>query len=129
MSRWPSAEDRFHSYVVDEATGCWVWQRAKSKAGYATFRVAGKQVQAARWSYERYVGPIPPLMEPDHLCRRTSCVNYKHLEAVTRSENIKRSDHRNRRKKACPQGHPYDEKNTYHYRGRRYCRACHGARG
>lgn len=24
----------------------------------------------------------------------------------------------------CPQGHDYDEKNTYHYRGSRYCRRC-----
>lgn len=24
----------------------------------------------------------------------------------------------------CPQGHPYDEINTYHYRGGRYCKTC-----
>ena len=24
----------------------------------------------------------------------------------------------------CPQGHPYDETNTFLYQGRRYCRAC-----
>lgn len=28
----------------------------------------------------------------------------------------------------CPQGHPYDENNTYISRGRRHCRACHAAR-
>jgi hypothetical protein len=30
-----------------------------------------------------------------------------------------------RAKTHCPVGHPYDEKNTYLYEGRRYCRACH----
>lgn len=24
----------------------------------------------------------------------------------------------------CPRGHPYDKANTYHHKGRRYCRAC-----
>lgn len=24
----------------------------------------------------------------------------------------------------CPQGHAYDDENTYFYRGRRYCRKC-----
>lgn len=27
-------------------------------------------------------------------------------------------------KEQCPKGHPYDEKNTRHYQGGRYCRAC-----
>ena len=30
----------------------------------------------------------------------------------------------NRQKTICPQGHPYDETNTRHYAGRRYCKAC-----
>lgn len=27
-------------------------------------------------------------------------------------------------KKFCPQGHRYDEENTYYYKGGRYCKAC-----
>ena len=30
-------------------------------------------------------------------------------------------------KTTCPAGHPYDEANTLHYRGKRYCRACRRA--
>jgi hypothetical protein len=33
-----------------------------------------------------------------------------------------------RAKTHCPSGHPYNEANTWHYRDRRYCRACHRAR-
>jgi hypothetical protein len=35
-----------------------------------------------------------------------------------------------RAKTHCPQGHPYDEKNTRWYQGKRYCRICNrkGAR-
>lgn len=32
--------------------------------------------------------------------------------------------HHNAVKEECPQGHAYDEENTYHYKGRRYCRVC-----
>ncbi len=27
-------------------------------------------------------------------------------------------------KKFCPQGHRYDQENTYHYKGGRYCKTC-----
>lgn len=29
------------------------------------------------------------------------------------------------RRTHCPQGHPYDDSNTYYFRGYRQCRACH----
>lgn len=27
----------------------------------------------------------------------------------------------------CPQGHPYDQKNTHRWGGKRYCRTCNNA--
>jgi hypothetical protein len=72
--------------------------------------------------YERYVGPIPPGLEIDHLCRVRNCVNPAHLEAVTRGENVRRQmaviTH-------CPQGHEYTTANTRVGRDRkRGCRRC-----
>lgn len=71
----------------------------------------------------------------DHLCRRPSCVNPEHLEPVTRSENLRRGNvgqsglaQLNKAKTHCPKGHPYDEENTYHYKGSRYCRQCLAAK-
>ena len=41
-------------------------------------------------------------------------------------ENTRRGDNHQLRKTHCPQGHPYDEGNTYVWiTGQRYCRACH----
>lgn len=46
---------------------------------------------AHRYSYVKFRGAIPEGCEIDHLCRNKKCVNPKHLEAVTRSENMLRA--------------------------------------
>jgi hypothetical protein len=48
---------------------------------------------------------------------------------VTRKENARRGlcGAKARARTHCPAGHPYDARNTKHYRGYRYCRACRNA--
>lgn len=75
-------------YTIDEATGCWVWQRAKDQGGYGMSGKNGKR--AHRTYYEANKGPIPEGMQLDHLCRNHSCVNPDHLEPVTNAENQRR---------------------------------------
>jgi hypothetical protein len=41
--------------------------------------------------YEQEIGPIAPGLQIDHLCRITYCIRPEHLEAVTVTENIRRS--------------------------------------
>jgi hypothetical protein len=53
-------------------------------------------------------------------CHHRACFNVDHLEVVTGVENTQRRA----RKARCGNGHLRDEANTYHYKGRRYCRAC-----
>ena len=79
-------------YIVDESTGCWVWQWCKNRKGYGRVRVDGnaRSVSAHRYYYEKLVGPIPDGMEIDHLCKNPSCVNPRHLEPVTMLTNIRR---------------------------------------
>ncbi len=128
-----------HIRILDN--GCWEWTAGLNKFGYGS--LGGKVRGAHRASYIGFVGPVPPGKEIDHTCHNPTacaggpqcphrrCVNPDHLEPVTRKENVLRG-HGNSRvvanKKAkthCKHGHPYDEANTYWYRGYRMCRACH----
>src|SRR5437764_337649 len=45
-------------YSVDEATGCWVWQRTRTEFGHGQLRADGVTWKAHRWYYEQLVGPI-----------------------------------------------------------------------
>lgn len=125
-----SLEERFWVRVSQEEGGCWLWQGRVKANGYGTFSVAhSTPVNAHRWSYERFVGPIPEGMELDHLCRVRSCVNPQHLEVVDHQTNMRRApvngggrfwasrDH-------CHRGHAFDVANTRMYKGARICRAC-----
>ena len=125
------ASVRFWNQVDDSAGSCWEWMGGTSN-GYGGFFLKGKKVKAHRYAYELMVAIIPDGLEIDHLCRNRKCVNPSHMELVTRSENVKRGllpdigRQRQESKTQCPQGHPYDEKNTYLRPDRpgRECRAC-----
>lgn len=79
---------------------CWVWLGALSPEGYG--RVGTKY--AHRIVYEQHVGPIPPGLQLDHLCRNTRCVNPAHLEPVTRAENLARAGRLTREEVAAIRG-------------------------
>jgi hypothetical protein len=121
--------DGFHSQTGENLGPCWLWTASTYVAGYGQFRVAGRTVGAFRFAYELLVGPIPAGLQPDHLCRVRLCVRPDHLELVTSAENTRRGDSgaHHAAKTHCPQGHPYDDENTYVYDDRRYCRPCHRA--
>lgn len=115
---------------VNKTNTCWLWTAYKFPTGYGRFGLTHNiGVRAHRWAYEEANGPIPAGMELDHLCRTPACVRPTHLEAVTHRVNVMRGQSfaaRNAAKTICPQGHSYDEKNTYHKpNGYRICRICH----
>lgn len=120
--------------VRDPETGCWQWQGSINDGGYGYFRKgprgAVQRFTAHRAIYELVVGPIPPGMDLDHLCRLRSCVNPEHLEPVTRQVNLLRGigwAGLHAAQTHCRHGHEFTPENTIH-RARlphgRECRMC-----
>ncbi len=120
--------NRFWS-KVDKSGDCWEWRAAVVTRGYGVFRVAGRNVVAHRLAWSLSIGPCPPELEIDHLCRNTSCVNPAHLEAVTGTENRRREAGARPVNQVCARGHPRHEANIYWAPdGSRNCRVCQRAR-
>lgn len=123
--------DRLWSHVT-KGPGCWVWT-GFLRNGYGRLKTGqgDETVAVHRLSYELLVGPIPAGLEIDHLCRNRACVRPDHLEPVTSRENVLRGVSpiaSFARQTHCKRGHPFDDNNTYLWRGRtalsRHCRAC-----
>lgn len=73
---------------------CWLWVGPLNSNGYAVISEGGRRgrgIRAHRYAYELLVGPIPEGLHLDHLCRVRHCVNPKHLEPVTKTENARRA--------------------------------------
>lgn len=95
--------------------------------GYARIMINYVSYKRHRIEYEKAVGPIPPGLQLDHLCKNRNCINPHHLEPVTGKENVLRGDSfaaKNSRKTHCHKGHAFTSDNTYIYRGRRNCKTC-----
>jgi hypothetical protein len=109
---------------VNRGPDCWEWTGARLKnGGYGVFWDGRRNVKAHRWAYEHLVGPIPPALTIDHLCRNTACVRPDHLEPVTNRVNILRGtapSAQSARKTHCVNGHPF----THHNGSQRRCRTC-----
>ncbi|MCC7348352.1 MAG: HNH endonuclease [Variibacter sp.] len=80
-------------FIVDEASGCWLWIAAKDRDGYGASYWDGKVRRAHRDYYERLVGPIPKGMVLDHRCPsgpNKACINPAHMAICTPEENTRR---------------------------------------
>lgn len=122
-----SAAERMWARVAEGTTvECWTWPGAKNPKGYGHVGDGrGVTLYVHRVAYESRIGPIPEGSVVDHRCRNASCVNPRHLRAITQHMNVVSSPYGNSAKTHCDSGHEYDEKNTrINKHGHRECRAC-----
>lgn len=104
-------------------SGCWIWT-GHTTCGYGIIRVNVRQERVHRLMFLLAGGTIPKGKEINHLCEVRACCNPAHLEAVTRSENIKYSYDPSRNpnppKDVCARGHARTPENVYN----RQCKLC-----
>ncbi len=89
--------------------GCWLWNRSRSPDGYGWASLNDRTHQAHRLIYQLIVGPVPPGLQLDHLCRVRHCVNPDHLEPVTPRENQRRSPLTPAGMERCAKGHEFSQ--------------------
>jgi hypothetical protein len=128
-----SKETKFWKRVsLSDPDTCWLWTGTTVTGGYGRFshleNGTRTNILAHRFSYEHHVGPIPEGLTVHHICRNPSCVNPRHLRALTLRDNVLSGDGRvarQARQTHCLRGHPLSGDNLYiDHAGKRQCREC-----
>lgn len=88
---------RFMAHVHVGGTGdCWLWTGNKPDGRYGHFSVDGKTLKAHRWIYGLLCEEIPETEVVRHRCDNPACVNPRHLEHGTLSQNTRDAIERGR---------------------------------
>lgn len=123
----PKDLKRFWS-KVKKTNNCWEWTGFQTKEGYGRFWFKGKSIPTHHFPYIIEDIEIPKGMHLDHLCRNTICVNKKHTEIVTPTENTLRGigpTAINAKKTHCIHDHELSGENLIiTKKGNRQCKRC-----
>ena len=126
-----TVEERLQHYSMS-VDDCNIWYGSMDSDGYGTMKVERKRVSTHRLAWELANGPLPEGLHVLHICGIPPCILPGHLHLGTNFDNQQASLRAGTNYKAnrthCPQGHPYNEANTYIAPGTGYrnCRTCRG---
>jgi|DEB19_MinimDraft_3_1074340.scaffolds.fasta_scaffold104712_2 hypothetical protein len=104
-----------------------------------------KSIKAHRAAWMLANGPVPAGMVVDHICHNKAvaneecqggfdcshraCINIKHLQLVTQSQNVMSGIHNIDNRSHCNQGHPFIKENIMvRKNGKRECAECNRER-
>src|SRR5262245_42786251 len=76
--------------IIDETTGCWLWQGALDSDGYGMIRHEKKLYYIHKLAYELMKGPIPKGKQINYMleCPYRNCWFPDHLYDGTQAENM-----------------------------------------
>lgn len=132
-----SDQGRLYGHPRRNTKGGLTRQRV-APSGYLIVDLSQKNQRSTHYVHRlvalAFLGPCPPGLEVRHLDDDPTNAVLTNLAYGTSSQNkqdmLRRGTHNNAAKTHCPQGHPYDEANTYRspVRSNRHCRKCHVAK-
>jgi len=86
--KFTSAKQKMRHHTRKDGSGCHLWTSVINDNGYGIIFWEGQRLRAHRLAYELWVAPIPDGSVVHHTCSKKSCVNPKHLQAITPQENV-----------------------------------------
>jgi hypothetical protein len=127
-------------YIIEQKinpsySGCLEWT-GNLNNGYARIGIDYKEYLVHRLIYEIKFGEIPQGFHVHHKCKNKKCINIEHLDCVSAAvhagiihrehvlQMAKYARELDKSKTHCKNKHEYNEKNTYFYRSKRFCRIC-----
>jgi hypothetical protein len=75
--------------VVDEKSGCWIWQGSTKDSGHGRIKVDGKVQAAHRVSFVAHGKRIRRGLVLRHKCDVAACINPAHLVPGTQKQNVR----------------------------------------
>lgn len=108
--------------------GCWEWTGWRNGQGYGEFGTGPKKL-VHRFSFEHFIGPIPPRGIICHRCDNPPCFNPDHLflgnHTINARDSVAKGRNYSSARKTCIRGHEFDGINS---NGKRTCSQCEIAR-